>query len=358
MEFQFGTNGRVRGSRQGRATRSRRGLFAFFLESSFPAAVLASAPGPRVHPRPALFIGTWLSGYFIIVTNAFMQHPVGHAILPDGTLGLADFGAFLFNPWAIAAYAHNMCASVVTASFVMSAVGAYYVLRSIHVEHGRRFLAVGVWAGLIASLLVAFPTGDHQGKLLARRQPVALAAMEGRFQSGPYAEITLIGQPNVRERRLDNPIHVPGALSFLSFGTFHAEVAGLEQLPVDWPDNIELLYYAFHVGRSRDVDDRADGALRLGTRAREADAEPPAVVGADAGLPVSLYRHHRRLDDRRARTAAVAGVRDPPHGRGREPDRPFGHGAVHAHRLLRAPVLGPLFLFLVTRGGAGPGAHG
>src|SRR6478672_4213955 len=72
--------------------------------------------------------------------------------------------------------------------------------------------------------------------------------MEGRFESGPMAGIVLIGQPNVREKRLDNPIVVPGFLSFLAFGTFHAEVAGLDRFPEDiWPDNIELLYYAFHV---------------------------------------------------------------------------------------------------------------
>ena len=62
------------------------------------------------------------------------------------------------------------------------------------------------------------------------------------------AEITLIGQPNVRERRLDNPIKVPGMLSFLAFGTFHSDVRGLDAFPEDeWPTNIELLYYSFHV---------------------------------------------------------------------------------------------------------------
>ena len=83
---------------------------------------------------------------------------------------------------------------------------------------------------------------------MARHQPVALAAMEGRFESGPMAEITLIGQPNRREHRLDNPIKVPGMLSFLALGTFHGDVPGLLAFPEEnWPDNIELLYYAFHV---------------------------------------------------------------------------------------------------------------
>ena len=255
MEFQFGTNwaefSRVAGRVIGH-TLGMEGLFAFFLESTCIALLVWGERrlGRRGHflAAVALFVGSWLSGYFIVTTNAFMQHPVGHAVLPDGTLRLADFWAFLLNPWALAQYAHTMVASVVTAAFVVAAVGAYYALQGRHGEAAGRFLRLGVAAGLIASVLVAFPTGDHQAKLVARHQPVSLAAMEGRFVSGPMAEITLIGQPNVAERRLDNPVRVPGILSFLAFGTFHSEVAGLDAFPADrWPDNIELLYYAFHV---------------------------------------------------------------------------------------------------------------
>jgi cytochrome d ubiquinol oxidase subunit I len=155
---------------------------------------------------------------------------------------------FLLNPWGLAQYAHTMIAAVVTASFVVAAVGAHYALRGVHGEHARRFLAVGVIAGLVSSLIVAFPTGDHQAKLAARYQPATLAAMEGRFESGPYARITIIGQPNVSARRIDNPLQVPGMLSFLAFGAFHSDVPGLDEFPPEnWPDNIELLYYAFHI---------------------------------------------------------------------------------------------------------------
>ena len=255
MEFQFGTNwanfSRLAGPVIGH-TLGMEGLFAFFLESSFLASLVW---GERRLGRTghflaaiALFLGSWLSGYFIIATNAFMQHPVGHRALPDGSLRLADFRAFVLNPWALAQYAHNMAASVVTASFVVAAAGAHYALSGRHLDHARRFLALGTRAGVIASLLVAFPTGDHQAKLIARFQPVALAAMEGRFESGPAAPITMIGQPNVKERRLDNPVPVPGMLSFLAYGTFQSNVRGLLEFPErDWPDNIELLYYAFHV---------------------------------------------------------------------------------------------------------------
>jgi cytochrome d ubiquinol oxidase subunit I len=255
MEFQFGTNwarfSRYAGSVVGQ-TLGMESVFAFFLESSFLSLLVFGEQrlGRRRHflAALALFVGSWLSGYFIVTTNAFMQHPVGHALGADGLLKLVDFGAFLWNPWALAQYAHTMAATVVTASFVMAAVGAWYALQGVHVDQAARFLKVGVLAGLLASVLVAFPTGDRQAKLVARHQPVALAAMEGRFESGPNAGIHVIGQPDVTARRLDNPILLPGMLSFLAFGTFHANVPGLDAFPEsEWPDNIELLYYAFHV---------------------------------------------------------------------------------------------------------------
>jgi cytochrome d ubiquinol oxidase subunit I len=255
MEFQFGTNwarfSRFAGNVVGH-TLAMEGLFAFFLESCFLSLLVF---GERRLGRVghllaavALFVGSWLSGYFIIATNAFMQHPVGFTIAHDGTLRLADFSAFLLNPWAIAQYAHNMLSAVVVAAFVMAALGAFYVLQGRHLAQARLFLRLGIVSGLVSSVLVAFPTGDLQAKLVARHQPVALAAMEGRFESGPRAEINLIGQPNVRERKLDNPIRVPGMLSFLAYGHFHSEVRGLNEFPEqDWPDNVELLYYAFHI---------------------------------------------------------------------------------------------------------------
>ena len=207
------------------------GLFAFFLESSFLTLLVwgERRVGRIGHwlASLALLAGSWLSGYFIIATNAFMQHPVGHVVGPDGNLQLADFRALLLNPWALAQYAHTMVAAVVTGSFVMAAVGACYALRGLHGDQARTFLTLGTVAGLLSSILVAFPTGDHQAKLVARHQPVSLAAMEGR---------------------LDNPLRVPSVLSFLAFGTFHSDVAGLDRFPTDvWPDNIELLYYAFHI---------------------------------------------------------------------------------------------------------------
>jgi len=255
MEFQFGTNwagfSRYAGGVIGQ-TLAMEGMFAFLLESAFVGALVWGEQrlGPRLHVLAALGVatGSWLSGYFILVTNAFMQHPVGHAVASDGTLVFADMRAYLLNEWALIQFTHNQAAAVVTGAFAVTAVGAFYVLRGVHLDQARLYLKHGTWAGLVAAVLVAFPTGDAQAKIVARYQAPALAAMEGRFDSGLRADITLIGQPNVRERRLDNPIRIPGMLSFLAFGTFHSDVPGLDAFPQEhWPTNIELLYYAFHV---------------------------------------------------------------------------------------------------------------
>jgi cytochrome d ubiquinol oxidase subunit I len=255
MEFQFGTNWAAFSKYAGGVigqTLAMEGMFAFLLESAFVGALVWGERrlGPRKHflAAVAVAVGSWLSAYFILVTNAFMQHPVGYATAADGTLVIADMRAYLLNEWALVQFAHNQAAALVTGTFAVTAVGAFYALRGTHLDQARLYLRHGSAAGLVAAVLVAFPTGDAQAKIVAKYQEPALAAMEGRFETGPMAEITLIGQPNVRERRLDNPIRVPGMLSFLAYGTFHSEVRGLDAFPQEaWPTNIELLYYAFHV---------------------------------------------------------------------------------------------------------------
>jgi cytochrome d ubiquinol oxidase subunit I len=255
MEFQFGTNWSRFSSYSGEVVAqalAMEGVFAFFLESTFLGLFLFGEKrlGPRGHlaAAVALALGSWLSGYFIIVANAFMQHPVGYRLGADGVLHLESFWAYIFNPWALWQYVHNMLASVVTASFVVAAVGAYWSLMGQHARHALICLRAGVISGLVSSLLVAFPAGDEAGKMVATYQPATLAAMEGLFEGGPYAELAIIGQPDVAARKLENPIVVPWILSFLCYGTFGSTVHGLNDFPIDqWPQNVEVLYYSYHI---------------------------------------------------------------------------------------------------------------
>jgi len=255
MEFQFGTNwadfSRYAGGVIGQ-TLAMEGMFSFFLESAFVGALIWGEKrlGPRYHFLTAVAVatGSWLSGYFIIATNGFMQYPVGYEVAANGSLGVASFGAFLLNPWTIIQFCHNQTAALVTGAFVVAALGAFYTLRGVHPKQAKLYLNAGTLVGLIASMITAFPSGDQQAKMVGHHQPVTLAAMEGKFHGGEMAGVAVIGQPNVKEQRLDNAIEVPGALSFLAYGTFESYVHGLDEYPPeDWPDNIELLYYSFHL---------------------------------------------------------------------------------------------------------------
>jgi cytochrome d ubiquinol oxidase subunit I len=255
MEFQFGTNWAAFSKYSGNIigqTLAMEGMFAFFLESAMIGAMVWGEKrlGPRSHFITTLGValGSWLSGYFILVTNAFMQHPVGYSIAASQNLNLISFSEYLLNPWAIVMYLHNQCAAVVTGSFVVAAVGALYALRAENAKQASLFLKTGTLVGLFSCLLVAFPTGDRQAKMIARHQPVTLAAMEGRFHGGGNAGLNIIGQPDVLAKRIDNPIYVPDALSILAFAHPNASVQGLDDFPEEeWPTNIELLYYSFHI---------------------------------------------------------------------------------------------------------------
>ncbi|MGA2236046.1 MAG: cytochrome ubiquinol oxidase subunit I [Terriglobales bacterium] len=255
MEFQFGTNwsifSRFAGGVIGQ-TLAMEGMFAFFLESAFLGLFLYGEKrlSPKAHwlSAVAVFVGSWLSGYFIIATDAFMQHPVGYFTAADGSLQLASFWNFVLNPWAGWQYAHNMSGAAITGAFIMTAVGAFYLLSGKWTAHGRIFVKAGVIAGCLFSVLQIFPTGDGQGKMVADLQPVTLAAMEGLFQGESGAPLVILGQPNDQQGRIDNPLEVPKMLSMLTYKRWNANVRGLDAFPKqDWPGNIPLLYYSYHI---------------------------------------------------------------------------------------------------------------
>jgi len=256
MEFQFGTNwarfSKAAGGVIGQ-TLAMEGMFSFFLESTFLGLFLFGEKrlSRRAHMAAAVavFVGSWLSGYFIVATDAWMQHPVGYTRLPNGGIRLDSLGALLFNRWAFWQYVHTMGGAAVTGAFATAALGAYYKLRGLHDAVAGILIRVGVVAAVLAATWQMFPSGDGQGQQLARHQPATLAAMEGLFETPPAgAPLVIVGQPNVPEKRIDNTIEVPRMLSFLTYKRWDAQVQGLDTFPPDArPDNIALLYYSYHV---------------------------------------------------------------------------------------------------------------
>jgi cytochrome bd ubiquinol oxidase subunit I len=174
MEFQFGTNWAAFSAFAGgiiAQTLAMEGAFAFFLESALLGLFLFGERrfGQKAHWFSAfmVFLGTWASGYFILATNAWMEHPVGYRTLPDGNIDLESYWAVLLNLWVFPQFMHNQGAAVVTASFVMAGLGAYYLLARQHENYGRMFVGLGVLVGAVATLWMLFPSGRLSAEQVA-----------------------------------------------------------------------------------------------------------------------------------------------------------------------------------------------
>lgn len=254
MEFQFGTNWAAFSTRAGGVvgqTLAMEGVFAFFLESIFLGVFIYGrrrvSKGLYALSAVAVWAGSWLSGFFIVATDAWMQHPVGYAIAKDGTIDLRSIGAVLLSPFAWWQYAHVMTGALLAGAFVVAGVGAYYLLGRRQIEIARRLVRAGVIVGICASMIAIFPTGDRNGYDVTHDQPAKLAAMEGLFQSGRGAPLAILGMPDTQHDTLIDPLYVPDLLSFLAYGNFRANVSGLASYPQDERPPVELTYYAYHV---------------------------------------------------------------------------------------------------------------
>ena len=130
----------------------------------------------------------------------------------------------------------------------MAGIGAFYLLSNRHTDYAKTFLRTGVTAGAIASLLLLFPTGHGNANQVFKHQPATGAAFEGLFQTERGAGLVLMGQPNMETLTIENPFIIPWGVSLLVYDELWAEVKGLDAFPrEDWPDNIPLLYYSYHI---------------------------------------------------------------------------------------------------------------
>lgn len=254
MEFQFGTNWAVFSAKAGSVVGqplAMEGLYAFFLESIFLGALFYNRGGrpTRLQATASVFVwlGSWLSGFFIVATDAWMQHPVGYARAPDGAVQLTSLVDVLLSPFAWWQFLHVISGALVTGGFVVAGIGAYYLLAGREEPIARNFVRLGTIVALVFAMASIFPTGDRNGKDVTDYQPVKLAAMEGLFETKTGAPLAIIGMPDVSNKRLIDPVVVPDILSFLAYGNFKANVKGLSAYATElWPP-VELTYYAYHV---------------------------------------------------------------------------------------------------------------
>jgi len=254
MEFQFGTNWALFSARSGAVVGqplAMEGVFAFFLESVFLGVFLYGRRyvSPTLHAASAVlvWIGAWMSGFFIVAVDAWMQHPVGYTLASDGRIQLESLAAVLLSPFAWWQYLHAITGAVLTGGFLVAGIGAYYLLSRRQEPYGRLFVQTGVSVAFAFSILAIFPTGDRNGANVTEYQPAKLAAMEGLFHSTYGAPLDIIGMPDSKTQTLIDPIAVPDMLSFLAYGNFNTAVKGIASYaPNDRPP-VAVTYYAYHI---------------------------------------------------------------------------------------------------------------
>ena len=188
----------------------------------------------------------------------------------------------------------------------MAAVGA---LPALGGTPGAQRRGGGRGRRLFAALFLAVPERGRAGRNVARYQRAALAAMEGHFHTEAGRRLAISGNPTWG-LALDNPIVVPGAVvpRLPLIPRRDSRPHRLPPRPVARQHGAALLRLP-RDGGARDPAHRALASVRAAPAGRKALRSSADAVGALACLAVSLYRHHRRLDDRRARSTAVAGVR-------------------------------------------------
>ncbi|BAD39627.1 cytochrome ubiquinol oxidase subunit I [Symbiobacterium thermophilum] len=253
MEFQFGTNwsrysefmGDIFGS-----PLAVEALMAFFLESTMLGVWIFgwNKLSKKMHLLAGWLIalGTHLSAVWIIVANGFMQNPVGY-VLRNNRAELVNFWDVLFNPYAWYTYVHTLFACYAVGAFFVLAVSAYHLLRKRNVELMQICVKYGTVFAIIATLGNAV-TGHYNGRNVALRQPVKLAAMEAQWETERGAGFSLIVVPDEKnERNAVQAITIPGLTSWLSYGSTDAEVLGLKDVPEELRPPVALTFWSFRL---------------------------------------------------------------------------------------------------------------
>lgn len=268
MEFQFGTNwsyyshyvGDVFG-----APLAIEGLMAFFLEATFIGLFFfgwdrLSKPG-HLAVTWCVAVGSNFSALWILIANAWMQHPVGSHFNPDTMrMEVTDFLAVIFNPVAQSKFVHTVSAGYVTGSMFVLSISAWYLLRGRHIELARRSMTVAASFGLASALSVVV-LGDESGYTTTQNQKTKIAAMEGLWHTEPApAGLTIFGIPSERRRETSYAIRVPWVLGLIATRSINTPVPGLFDLVNEAKERIHRgleVYSAVQRLRTNPKDEQA-----------------------------------------------------------------------------------------------------
>ncbi|MGE5124602.1 MAG: cytochrome ubiquinol oxidase subunit I, partial [Acidobacteriaceae bacterium] len=233
-------------------------LLAFFLESTFLGVWIFGwdrlSRGLHAATMWLVAIASNLSAMWILIANAFMQHPVGY-VINDGRAELSNFSQVIFNPPIFSHFPHVFFAGLVTTSFVMLGVSAYHLLRKNELEIFKPSFRMAAIIGSVATIMVGV-IGHTQGQEINTTQPMKLASLEALFDTENPASLSIITIKNPFNDKLVLDWRIPGGLSFMEYDRFTGEVQGINQLqaqyeqkygPGDYVPPPVVLYWGFRI---------------------------------------------------------------------------------------------------------------
>jgi cytochrome d ubiquinol oxidase subunit I len=255
MSYQFGTNWSVYSDKAGPIIgplMAYEVLTAFFLEAGFLGVMLFGMKkvGKRLHFAATLMvaIGTFISAFWILSVNSWMQTPTGYAINVHGQFVPArGWAEIIFNPSFPYRLVHTVTAAYLTTALAVGAVGAWHLLKDAKQEHARKMFSMAMWmAALVAPVQVV--VGDQHGLNTLEHQPAKIMAMEGHYQSHPEgAPLILFGIPNDDEQRMEHAIEIPRLGSLILKHDLNAPLAGLDSIPAENRPPVEVVFWSFRV---------------------------------------------------------------------------------------------------------------
>jgi cytochrome bd ubiquinol oxidase subunit I len=263
QEFQFGMNWSVYSEYVGGvfgAPLAIEGLAAFALEATFLGLWIFGWDrlSPRVHLATIWLValGTWLSAYFILVANSWMQHPVGYK-LADGEAQLTDVWALLSNDFALRAYLHVLLVGLTTGSIVILGISCWHLLRGRNADLFRRAAKLALIVAVPVTL-INLTVGNRFGEAVTSAQSMKIAAAEALWNTEQPAGFSMfqIGGFSAQDPTPSVSITIPRLLSYMATGSFNSQVQGINQLQAqeqrqygkgNYVPDVEVIYWSIRV---------------------------------------------------------------------------------------------------------------
>ena len=288
MEFQFGMNWAYYSHYVGDifgAPLAIEGMMAFFLEATLVGVFFM---GWERTSRVQHLLVTWflalatsLSALWILIANAWMQHPVGAKFNPETMrMEVTSFSEVFFNPVAQAKFVHTVSAGYVMGAMFVLSISAWYLLRGRNTDFAKRSMTVAASFGLAAALSVVV-LGDESGYAVSENQKMKMAAIEAMWETEtPPASFTLFGIPDIKDRTTHLAVRVPWLMGLIGTRSIDTPIPGINNLVEDTKGKIGNGIQAY------------DAMLTL--RANRDDAQAKATLAeydTDLGYALLLKRY-------------------------------------------------------------------